>query len=71
MLSKFDFFKILELIYLSKFEEAGEALSMIRQCEDFSFEIGLLKKLLLFRLAIKSSESSAGWTKAFSCKLYG
>lgn len=54
MPSKFEYSKILELIYLSKFEEAGKALSMIRKTDNFSFEIGLLKKLLLFRLAIKS-----------------
>ncbi|MGZ3774070.1 MAG: hypothetical protein ACXVCY_08685 [Pseudobdellovibrionaceae bacterium] len=54
MHSKVEYLKILELIYLSKFEEAGEALSTVRKTESFSFEFGLLKKLLLFRLAIKS-----------------
>ncbi|MGZ3772039.1 MAG: hypothetical protein ACXVCP_20280, partial [Bdellovibrio sp.] len=54
MPSKFEYSKILELIYLSKFEEAGKVLSMIRKSESYSFELALLQKLLLFRLAIKS-----------------
>lgn len=54
MPSKLEYSQILELIYLSKFEEAGQALSVIRKNEVFSSELALLQKLLRFRLAIKS-----------------